>query len=238
MRLALVMVAVAALAFAGGYEFARRTVPIGPLQEELAAIRGERTAIKERPTQAAAAPQRRRGPDPAKVYTVDVAGSASKGASDAKVTIVEFSDFQCPYCSRVGPTLARILRDYPDDVRVVYKHLPLSFHKEALPAAKAAEAAGRQGKFWEMHDLIFANQRSLNAAAYKQHAETLGLDVERFEKDFASPEIAARVAKDAEQARTLGVSGTPGFFVNGRFLSGAQPYDAFKTKIDEVLKAS
>jgi protein-disulfide isomerase len=232
------MLAVAALSFAAGYEIARQTTPRGELEQKLAAIQGDLAALKKAPPQAAAAQPRRRGPDPDKVYEVAVGKSPAKGPANAPVTIVEFSDFQCPYCSRVGPTLQKVLEDYPKDVRVVYKHYPLSFHKQALPAAKASAAAGRQGKFWEMHDLLFQNQRELNEAAFKGYAQQLGLDVAQFEKDYASPGVAQEVEADMTLARSLGVTGTPGFFVNGRFLSGAQPYSAFKTKIDAELKES
>jgi protein-disulfide isomerase len=238
MRIALAMLAVAALSFAAGYEIARQTTPRGELEQKLAAIQGDLAALKKAPPQAAAAQPRRRGPDPDKVYEVAVGKSPAKGPANAPVTIVEFSDFQCPYCSRVGPTLQKVLEDYPKDVRVVYKHYPLSFHKQALPAAKASAAAGRQGKFWEMHDLLFQNQRELNEAAFKGYAQQLGLDVAQFEKDYASPGVAQEVEADMTLARSLGVTGTPGFFVNGRFLSGAQPYSAFKTKIDAELKES
>jgi protein-disulfide isomerase len=232
------MLAVAALSFAAGYQIARQTTPRGELEQKLAAIQGDLAALKKAPPQAAAAQPRRRGPDPDKVYEVAVGKSPAKGPANAPVTIVEFSDFQCPYCSRVGPTLQKVLEDYPKDVRVVYKHYPLSFHKQALPAAKASAAAGRQGKFWEMHDLLFQNQRELNEAAFKGYAQQLGLDVAQFEKDYASPGVAQEVEADMTLARSLGVTGTPGFFVNGRFLSGAQPYSAFKTKIDAELKES
>jgi protein-disulfide isomerase len=239
MRIALAMLAVAALSFAAGYEIARQTTPKGGLEQQLAAIQSDLAVLKKAPPQAAAAaPQRRRGPDPDKVYEVAAGKSPAKGPANASVTIVEFSDFQCPYCSRVGPTLQKVLDDYPKDVRVVYKHYPLSFHKQALPAAKASAAAGRQDKFWEMHDLLFKNQRELNEAAFKGYAQQLGLDVAQFEKDYASPGVAEEVEADMALARTLGVTGTPGFFVNGRFLSGAQPYSAFKTKIDAELKES
>jgi protein-disulfide isomerase len=239
MRIALAMLAVAALSFAAGYEIARQTTPRGELEQQLAAIQGDLAALKKAPPQAAAAaPQRRRGPDPDKVYEVAAGKSPAKGPANASVTIVEFSDFQCPYCSRVGPTLQKVLDEYPKDVRVVYKHYPLSFHKQALPAAKAAAAAGRQGKFWEMHDLLFQNQRELDEAAFKGYAQQLGLDVAQFEKDYASPGVAQEIEADMALARTLGVTGTPGFFVNGRFLSGAQPYSAFKTKIDAELKGA
>jgi protein-disulfide isomerase len=109
-------------------------------------------------------------------------------------------------------------------------------HKKAPVAHAASEAAHRQGQFWEMHDLIFANQRELTTEKYIEYAGQLGLDVERFKKDLVSPEIKEKVDSDAREAAGLGVTGTPGFFVNGRFLSGAKPFEAFKTLIDEELE--
>src|SRR3990172_10570443 len=108
-------------------------------------------------------------------------------------------------------------------------------HNQAMPAALAAEAAHRQGKFWEMHDKLFGDQQALSDASYEKFAKEIGLDVERFKKDYASPEVKARVEADSREAGQLGVNGTPGFFVNGRFLSGAQPFEAFKTLIDQEL---
>jgi protein-disulfide isomerase len=121
-------------------------------------------------------------------------------------------------------------------VKIVFKHLPLTMHKQAPAAHAAAEAAHRQGKFWEMHDLIFANQRQLSADKFYEHAATLNLDVEQFKKDYLSAEVKKAVDADAKEAGSLGVTGTPGFFINGRFLSGAKPFDAFKEVIDEELK--
>lgn len=206
------------------------------------ALKSLRGAVAAGDAPAAAAPSapppRRRGPDPNKVHSVNVAGSAYKGPMDAKVTLVEFSDFQCPFCARVGPTLKRITEEYPDDVKIVFKHLPLSFHQKAQGAAEAAEAAGRQGKFWEMHDRIFSQQREMSPEKYLEYATELGLDIEKFKKDLKSPEVASRINEDKKQAAKLGVTGTPGFFVNGRFVSGAKPFDEFKTVIDQVLKQS
>ncbi len=128
------------------------------------------------------------------------------------------------------------MEEYGEDVQIVFKHLPLSMHKKAPAAHAASEAAHRQGQFWEMHDLIFANQRELTAEKYIEYAGQLGLDVERFKKDLVSPEIKEKVDSDAREAAGLGVTGTPGFFVNGRFLSGAKPFEAFKTLIDEELE--
>lgn len=120
-------------------------------------------------------------------------------------------------------------------MQIVWKNLPLSIHKNAPAAHAAAEAAHRQGKFWEMHDLIFGNQRELNAEKFFEYAAQLGLDVERFKKDFVSPEVKKRVDGDAKEAAGLGVTGTPGFFVNGRFVSGAKPFEEFKAMIDQEL---
>jgi protein-disulfide isomerase len=184
----------------------------------------------------AAAPTRPGRPDPNKYYSVDTKGSPRMGAKKPKLAVVEFSDFQCPFCARVVPTLNQIVKEYGDEVEVVFKHLPLAMHSKAPAAHAAAEAAHRQGKFWEMHNLIFENPRELTQAKYEEYAQQLGLDVDRFRKDAASPEVKKKVADDAAEAARLGVTGTPGFFVNGRFLSGAKPFNSFKQLIDEELK--
>ena len=177
----------------------------------------------------------RRGPDPDKRYTVDLKGAPAMGPEDATVTVVEFSDFQCPFCARVLPTLNQIRSEYGDQVRVVFKHLPLSFHQKAPAAHAASEAAHKQGKFWEMHDKIFKNQRQMSEENYVVWAGEIGLDVEEFKKDMASAAIKARVDKDVKEAGRLGVTGTPGFFINGRHMSGAKPFSEFKVVIDEEI---
>ncbi len=120
-------------------------------------------------------------------------------------------------------------------MQIVFKHLPLRMHSKAPAAHAAAEAAHRQGKFWEMHDRIFANQRQLSPEKYLEYAQEIGLDLDKFKRDSTSPDVKKRVDDDARQAASLGVTGTPGFFVNGRFLSGAKPFAAFKTLLDEEL---
>ena len=127
--------------------------------------------------------------------------------------------------------------EYGDKVQVVWKHLPLSMHAKAPEAHAAAEAAHRQGKFWEMHDIIFekTDWKESNAETYVRYAGTLGLDVDRFRRDFASADVKRRVDDDSAEAARLGVRGTPAFFINGRFLSGAQPLANFKKMIDEEL---
>ncbi|MFQ5415826.1 MAG: DsbA family protein [Myxococcota bacterium] len=206
-----------------------------------AELAGVRTALAsaQTNTRTAAAPAapRQQRPDPSKRYSVNTAGSPSKGPGSAKVTLVEFSDFQCPYCSRVTPTIKQIEKEYGDKVRIVFKHLPLRIHSRAAAAHAASEAAHRQGKFWEMHDLIFANQREMAPEKYVEYAEKIGLDMDRFERDVAAAEIKEKVDADAAEAQTLGVTGTPGFFINGRFLRGARPFQSFKEVIDEELAA-
>ena len=120
-------------------------------------------------------------------------------------------------------------------MQILWKNLPLDMHQNAMPAALAAEAAARQGKFWEMHDKIFANQQAMSPERYVQYARELGLDVERFMRDRDSADVRQRVEADKKESATLGVTGTPAFFVNGKFLSGARPFEEFKKAIDEEL---
>ena len=120
-------------------------------------------------------------------------------------------------------------------MQLVFKHMPLTMHSKAQAAHEAAEAANLQGKFWEMHDKIFSDQRGMSEAKYLEYAAEIGLDVEKFKKDLKSPAVQKRIKVDTAQATKLGVTGTPAFFVNGRFLSGAQPFDSFKRLIDEML---
>jgi len=175
-------------------------------------------------------------PDPNKRYTVDLGTAPIRGGKDAKITIVEFSDFQCPFCARVNPTLAQINQTYGDKARVVFKNLPLRIQPDAPGAAAAAEAAHRQGRFWEMHDKIFANQRDLKPETFRGYAKEIGLDLVKYDKDVASPDVKKRIDADSQEAEKLGVSGTPAFFINGRYLSGAQPFESFKKIIDEELE--
>ncbi len=120
-------------------------------------------------------------------------------------------------------------------MQIVFKHLPLAFHSKARAAHNAAEAAHLQGKFWEMHDKIFTTQREMSPAKYLEYAAELGLDLEQFKKDLKSDKVKTRIDEDYRAAATLGVTGTPAFFINGRFLSGAKPMAAFKSLIDQEL---
>jgi len=185
--------------------------------------------------EAAIGAPRRSGPDPSKVYTVITAGAPTKGPDTAPVTLVVFSEFQCPFCARFVPTLKQIEDTYRDNVRIVWKHLPLDIHKDAVGAALAAEAARKQGKFWEYHDKLFADQTRLGPEGLKQHAKELQLDLKRFEVDMLDPNEKKRLEADVAEANTLGIAGTPGIFINGRFLAGALPFQTFAKLIDEEL---
>jgi protein-disulfide isomerase len=168
-------------------------------------------------------------------YPVEIGTSPTLGPANARVTIVEFTDFQCPFCSRVQPTLKQILEKYPQDVRKVFKHTPLAFHQDAPLAAEASLAAGAQGKFWEMKDILFNNQKSLKEEDLIRYAQELGLNLEQFKSDLTSRKYKEQVERDSKEAAALGVTGTPSFFVNGRYLSGAKPLEAFVQVIDEEL---
>jgi protein-disulfide isomerase len=208
--------------------------------EELAGVRealGEVQAVLEDATgngggRAEARPQR---PDPGERHEVALDGAPLRGPESAKVTIVEFADFQCPFCTRVNSTLTQIREQYPKDVKLVFKHLPLRIHPQAAGAHAAAEAAHRQGKFWEMHDRIFSNQSDLAPETFTGYAQQVGLDVDAFKKDVGSDDVKKRLDADTREAQKLGVSGTPAFFINGKYLAGAQPFEAFKQRIDEEL---
>jgi protein-disulfide isomerase len=163
------------------------------------------------------------------------ADDPSRGPAVAPVTVVLFSDFQCPFCSRVVPTLKQIEGAYPKDVRIVWKHLPLPFHPNALPAARAAEAARVQGKFWEMHDRLFAGQQALSADVYRQFATDLKLDLQKFNADLAAAPADARIDQDQALAAEVGATGTPTLFVNCRKIVGAQPFEALRAVIDDEL---
>jgi protein-disulfide isomerase len=167
------------------------------------------------------------------------AGHPSMGPADAPVTIVEFSDFQCPYCSRVLPTLEKVNEEYGDRVRIVFRQFPLlNIHPQAQKAAEASLCAFDQEKFWEMHDAMFADQKSLSVDQLKAKAVTLGLDAAVFDECLDSNKYADQVEEDLRAGSRMGVTGTPAVFINGRFLSGAQPFEAFAAIIDKELEAN
>jgi protein-disulfide isomerase len=164
------------------------------------------------------------------------------GAKDAAVTLVEFGDYQCPACGQAEPIIEQIRKDYADkSFRFVFRNYPLSMHPNAQPAAQAAEAAGAQGKFWEMHDALYSNQNawanlSDPTSQFEQYAKQVGVaDMNKFKNELASHAYAAKIQADQKDGDTLGVSATPTFFLNGKKMEGVQDYNALKQQIDELL---
>jgi len=160
----------------------------------------------------------------------------AKGPADAPITIVEFSDFECPFCSKGEEVIQQVLAKYPGKIKLVYRDFPLPFHSHAQKAAEAAHCAGEQGKYWEMHGKLFANQKALDEASLKGYAKEIGVDEAKFGKCLASGEKAKDVEANKKAGEAVGVTGTPAFFVNGMLLNGAQPLDAFTALIDAELK--
>ena len=160
----------------------------------------------------------------------------SIGSASAPVTIVEFSDFQCPFCRQAAPTLKQIREKYGDKVRVVWKDFPLTqIHPQAFKAGEAGHCAAEQGKFWEYHDRLFANQQALQPNDLKKHAADVGLDRAKFDACLDSSKYADRVREGVAQGARLGVNSTPTMYVNGRLVSGAQPYEVIASVIDEEM---
>jgi protein-disulfide isomerase len=158
------------------------------------------------------------------------------GPASAPVTIVEFSDFQCPYCRQVAPTLKQLREKYGDRIRVVWKDFPLTqIHPQAFKAGEAGHCAAEQGKFWEYHDRLFANQGALQPDDLKKHASDLGLDRAKFDACLDSARFGDRVREGVAQGSRLGVNSTPTMYVNGRLVAGAQPYEVIAAVIDEEL---
>jgi protein-disulfide isomerase len=162
----------------------------------------------------------------------------ARGPADAPVAVVIFSDFQCPYCSRAVAALDKVVETYGPKVRVVFRDFPLEFHPHASKAAEAGKCAAEQGKFWALHDRMFAKQDDLGVESLKVHARTIaGLDGAAFDACLTSGKMAGQVAADLAAGQAAGVSGTPAFFINGVMLTGAQPFEAFKALIDRELAA-
>jgi len=179
----------------------------------------------------------RKAPVDKTVYKVDVDNKvdAIKGAPDALITMVVFSEFECPFCSKVEPTLNQLMTDYDGKIRTVFKHSPLPFHKHAVGASTAALCAQEQGKFWEMHDKMFANQKALAPENLVQYATDIGLDLAKYNECFAAPCHDVRIKVDMDLAGKVTARGTPNIFINGRKLQGAKPIEEFKEIIDEEL---
>ncbi|HTV02120.1 MAG TPA: thioredoxin domain-containing protein [Luteitalea sp.] len=171
---------------------------------------------------------------------VDLVGAPVRGAATAPITIVEYSDFHCPFCRRVQPTLTTLLDKYKGQVRLVYKHLPLDgLHPQARRVSEASWCAGQQDRFWQFHDAVYAESTPDSSdAALARLGAAAGLDAAKFTSCLANPEAKAAVQRDVTQGEALGLSSTPGFFINGREVRGAQPLEAFAAIIDEELRGS
>jgi len=168
-------------------------------------------------------------------FTVSADDDPFLGEATAAVTIVQFAEYQCAYCGKANPTITRILDEYKGKVRMVFRDYPLPGHTGAIPAAIAANCAGEQGKYWEMHDVLMKNQQSLAETDLKAYATNLKLDLSKWETCRVDPKQAAEIQADAEAGAAVGVSGTPAFFINGIPLSGALPFEQFKLIIDREL---
>ena len=175
-------------------------------------------------------------PPPILRVEVTVDGAPFKGPAKAPVTIVEFSDFHCPFCRRVLPTLAQLESRYGEKIKLVFRDFPIeNLHPGATKAHEAARCANEQGKFWAYHDKLFASPPKSSPEIFTGLAKELGLDISGFENCFDSRKYQAAVKKDLEEGNRLGVTGTPAFFINGRLVSGAQPLEAFARVIDDEL---
>ena len=169
------------------------------------------------------------------VQEINVAGSPIKGAADAPVTLVLFTDFQCPYCAKIVPVLNQVLEKNKGKAKLVFKNFPLNTHQFARKAAAAALAAGRQGKFWEYHDRLFQNYNRLNDQVVQEQAQQLGLDMQKFEKDLNDPQIQQIINQDYQDGLKAGVRGTPTVYVNGALLKNTNP-EGFQAAIDKELE--
>lgn len=164
---------------------------------------------------------------------IDLGTTPILGKKDAQIKLIVFSDFQCPFSKRGADTVNSLRKKYGDKLMFVYKNLPLPFHPEAMPSAKAAVAAGKQGKFYEYHDKLFENQTQLSEDLYVRIAKELGLDMDKFNKDRNSTEIEEQIKAEAQQANSIGFNGTPGFALNGVKILGAYPEEHF----EKIIKA-
>jgi protein-disulfide isomerase len=170
-------------------------------------------------------------------FDIDTSQSPFKGPADAPVVIVEYTDFQCPYCARLGATLNQMMQLYPGKIKIVYKSFPLSSHKYSWQAATAAVAANEKGKFWEFYKALFDNYNRINDAKLKEIRNLFGLDTPEFDALINSQKIRTRVATDREEGIQLGVQGTPTVFINGKRLNNKRP-EGFRAAIDKELKAA
>jgi protein-disulfide isomerase len=171
-----------------------------------------------------------------KPVQIPTQGAPVIGPANARVTLVEFSDFQCPYCSKASQQIAAVLKAYPNDVKLIFKQFPLSDHPQAMISAQAALAAHNQGKFWQLHDLMFANRTKLSPGAIHFWAQSLGIDMKKFDADLQSPAVKKQVLKDLEDGEKVGVDGTPTIYINGQHYNGDLDLAKIKPVIDGELK--
>lgn len=211
---------------------ARIEVRLGELEKE---IKSMKVSVKRMASRRENAQKE----DYSKAYDIDISDSHILGRKDAPVTIVEFVDFQCPYCARFHPLVLEAVKAYPGKVRAVVKNFPLPFHKEALPAAKAAFAAGEQGKYWEMADSLLRNNGSLGEKKFKELAKALGLNVSRFLQDYKEKDSQWQgyIQKDISIGNKVEVRGTPTIYINGR-KTRARDIESFRKEIDGILNAA
>lgn len=173
------------------------------------------------------------GPNPKDTKPMGCSGNS------CKITIIEYSEFQCPFCERVQPAARRILKEYQGKIRWIVRDFPLGFHNRARPAAIAARCAHAQGKYWEMYEEMFKNQKSLSDADFKKYAQNIKLDIKKYDECFAKPgKIVDVIDSNMKSGEKLGVTGTPAFFINGRRLSGALPYEEFKKVIESEMASA
>ncbi len=224
---------------------------IGDLQKQLLALRSERDQLKGQNSQLVSAlkkAQTKLAGDVVKTAEVGIDDDAMKGDKNAPVTMIEFSEYQCPFCARFSiETLPEIIKAYVDTgkLRIVFRDYPLPFHRNAAKAAEAAECAGDQGLFWEMHDLLFANHEKLAPEDLARYAEELGLFMPDFTFCMESGKNAPEVAGDLQDGKSAGVNSTPSFFIGvtgqndkikGTYLKGAKPFNTFKGAIEQALE--
>jgi len=169
---------------------------------------------------------------------VPIEGAPVIGPKDAPITLVEFSDFQCPYCGLATPQLQLVLKVYPTQVKLIFKHFPLDMHSQAAQAAAAAVAAQKQGKFWQMHDALFASRTDLSRPTILALASAIGMDVNRFESDMDSAEVRKVVARDLDDGSRIGVMSTPTLFIDGQHYNGPIKLEALKPLLEAELKHS
>lgn len=167
----------------------------------------------------------------------DLKDAPKKGAAKGTIVMVEFADFECPHCALLGKLLPDIVKAYPNDVTIYFKNFPLPFHQFADQAARACYAAHKQGKFWQMNELVFANQTTLSAEKFGEFASELGLNMGKFKRDMESPEAAAYVKRDRAEGERANISGTPTLYINQKLYYGEKTVEAIKAHIEKLLKA-